>query len=100
MVPATFNDIAAYGRNPCDGPHERFYQLAQEHCRRAPAPVPGAMLLLQWPALPAPTHVAFFTGSTILHTHQQAGRVVEHGYREPWLTYTHSVWLLPGVTYE
>jgi len=61
---------------------------------------PAALVLIQWPMTPYPSHAGIFTGSNLIHCTQENLKVVEHGYRAPWPKRTASVWALPGVTYE
>lgn len=84
---------ANYGRLP--GP-----ELAERcalHCDRLQAPEAGALVLIQWPGEPSPAHAGIVTPDHIVHAHAHAGRVLEHGYREPWIRWTHSVWWFRGV---
>lgn len=60
---------------------------------------PGALLLINLPFMPYPSHVAIYTGVSMIHSNSMLGEVVEHAYGRPWTTRTHSVWAIPGVTY-
>ncbi len=59
----------------------------------------GVLLLIQWPQTEFPSHAAIYTGSSMIHSYAAVGKVVEHGYREPWVRRTVSVWALPSVAY-
>jgi hypothetical protein len=59
----------------------------------------GALVLIKWPAAQEPSHAAIYTGGTLIHCFASEGRVLEHGYRGPWVARTASVWALPLVTY-
>ena len=87
-------DIANYGRLPTGELIERL----REHCRPLPAPVPGCLVVIAW--VKTASHVAVFTGDTLIHAYESVGRVVEHGYRGRWIRLTHSAWALPGIRYE
>lgn len=94
LLPAEF--IAAnYGRLPRDELVERTSQ----YCTRIDAPEPGCMVLIRWPNERRPGHSAIITGENMIHSFQVADRVVEHGYRKHWVTWTDSFWRLPGVNY-
>lgn len=61
---------------------------------------PAALVLIQWPKQAFPSHAGIFTGVNLVHCTQENRKVIEHGYRGPWLRRTASVWALPGVTYQ
>lgn len=61
--------------------------------------IPGALLLIKWERVPYPSHVALYTGETIIHAARQNKGVIEHRYAEPWVSRTVSAWKLPGVRY-
>lgn len=63
------------------------------------AAVEGALALICWPGESEPAHAGILTGRNIIHSYRNAGGVVEHGYRNPWPRWTHSLWHLPGVSY-
>jgi len=77
-----------------------FLAVVQQHATRVDAPVPGAMILFKWPGPSFPQHAAIYTErATIIHALMRRRQVVEHGYRDRWLSITHSVWKIPGVEY-
>jgi len=84
-----------YGRNPQAQLLEQLSPVA----RKIPLTA-GALILIQWPHAEYPSHAAIYTGTSMIHALESAGYVVEHGYREPWLRMTRSIWTVPGVTYE
>jgi hypothetical protein len=55
-------------------------------------------VIVKWTTVAA--HLALCTGETLIHACASRKQVIEHGYRGVWKRLTHSVWLLPGVTYE
>lgn len=61
---------------------------------------PGAIITVQFPFTPYPSHAAIFTGESIIHAHARVQKVVEHGYQEPWIQNTRSIWAAPLVVYE
>ena len=60
---------------------------------------PAALVLIRWPKSEFPSHAGIFTGENLIHSYQTVGKVVEHGYREPWIKLTASFWALPEVKY-
>jgi len=93
-----------YGRLPNMGELRR--KIA-DHCTPLPAPVPGALLGMTW--FSDDSHVAVYTGHSIIHAFQrsrgrvrnpkQRSRVVEHSFRAKWIDRVAGVWALPGVRY-
>jgi cell wall-associated NlpC family hydrolase len=72
-----------------------------ERCVRTPRPESGGLILIQWPMMKVPTHVAIYSsGGNMVHAYQRAHRVCEIGYRAQWARWTHSFHRLPGVAYE
>lgn len=96
LLPDNFRDYTRYGRQP-DGQME---PIVESYCARFSRPVPGCLVLIMWPKMKHASHAAIYTGRTLIHSHQRAGGVVEHGFRGSWLKNLHSTWLLPGVIYE
>lgn len=92
LVPANF-EVANYGR--LSSPE--LMQRLMQHCTRIASPVPGSLVAIAWTKTAA--HVAICTGENLIHSYQNVGRVVEHGYRGRWVRLTHSAWALPGVIY-
>lgn len=60
---------------------------------------PACLVLVRWPREAYPSHVSLFTGDSLLHSYQRAGRVVQHGFRKPWTMWAHSFWRLPDVVH-
>lgn len=83
-----------YARNPQSLLIDGLNRLSEEIQLK-----PGALILFQFPKAEHPSHAAIYTGESMIHAHQPNGKVVEHGYRGPWLKYTKSYWALPLVTY-
>jgi cell wall-associated NlpC family hydrolase len=76
------------------------YLLGRLHAYTRQIPLqPAALILVQWPLMDSPTHVAIYTGVNLIHCTQSEGKVVENGYRGPWVKRTHSIWALPEVQY-
>lgn len=92
-LPESF-DVSNYGRQPTG----EIIRLLQRECTPLPEALPGALIVVAWDRVAA--HVAICTGPTMIHSYESVGRVTEHGYRGRWLRLTHSVWALPGVSYE
>lgn len=74
-------------------------RIVRDHCEELTtgAAAPGAMVLIQWPGAKFAQHCALSTGETLIHCCGIMGKVVEHGYRGPWLKRTKSLWWIPGV---
>lgn len=86
---------ANYARNPQSLLVDKLTAL----CLRGPL-VPATLILIKFPLTEHPSHAAIFTGESMIHSDQMAGKVVEHSYAGPWLKRTDSIWQLPGVTYQ
>jgi cell wall-associated NlpC family hydrolase len=84
-----------YGRSPQTLLAETLTRL----CRQIPLQ-PAALILLQWPLTPYGSHAGIYTGENMIHSFQAEGKVVEHGYRGPWVKRTVSIWALPEVIYQ
>lgn len=95
-LPADFIDVTNYARRPSG----ELLMLVKSHCTRARIPVPGLLVLMRWRKEQQPSHVAVLVGDTLIHCYERHGEVVEHAYRGPWRRDTHSLWMLPGVSYE
>lgn len=61
---------------------------------------PGSVVLFTLPGAKHPHHFGICSGPTLIHANAVQKRVVEHGYRAQWVTWTHSRWRMPGVSYE
>ena len=94
MAPMNFLPLN-YGRDP--GP--RLIQTLEEITREIPLQ-PAAFVLVKFPHAKHASHGAIYTGENLIHCFAGAGKVVEHGYRDPWVKRTVSVWALPLVIYE
>lgn len=97
-LPPEFVDVRAYGRRP----QRELRDNVETYCTREPNGWPhvGVLVLIKWPGDLEPSHVAYCTGPTLIHSYQAAGRVVEHGFRGPWARDADSYWRMPGVRYE
>lgn len=91
-------DERNYGRRA----DPRLYALVEKHCTRIDAPIPGALLFFKFKGDRAPRHFGIYTErDTVIHAEAKVrGQVVEHGYRAQWVTWTDSIWKLPGVSYD
>lgn len=99
VLPQGFQDPAAYGRAPQRG----LLDLVASHCEQLQTPREGTLVLFTWPRQQLPSHVGYCAGPTLIHAYQRAergGRVVEHGFRDPWPRWMHSAWRIPTVAYE
>lgn len=95
-LPEQFENPTNYGR----AASRELGEVVRRYCVQVDAPEPAALILIKWPRDKSASHVALFTGASLIHCYATVGRVVEHGYRGMWLKLTDSVWRLPGVAYE
>lgn len=61
---------------------------------------PGALVTIKWPQTKVASHAAIYTGSTIIHSYESNGEVVEHIYAKQWVARTDSIWAIPLVAYQ
>lgn len=95
-LPVDFRDVSNYARRP----NGELLTLVSRHCVRTHKEVPGLLVLIRWPRDDEPSHVALLTGATLIHCYQRQRAVVEHSFRGIWKRDSHSLWRLPGVSYE
>lgn len=96
ILPEDYSAPRSYGRRP----NGELRKIVERYCRRSAGPaIAGSIVLVVWPRETEPGHVALCTGPNIIHAYARVGRVVENGYRGPWIRNTHSVWLAPGISY-
>jgi cell wall-associated NlpC family hydrolase len=93
----TFIDFLpkTYGRSP-----QTLLIEGLAHLTREIPLQPGALILFQWPMTSFPSHAAIYTGENMIHSYQTEGKVVEHGYRDPWVRRAAGFWALPEVVYS
>lgn len=83
-----------YARNPQALLADAFRMLSKQIPLQ-----PGAVILIKWPLSKFASHVAIYTGTSMIHCYEAVGKVVEHGYSTPWPERTQSLWAIPGVSY-
>lgn len=93
ILPYWFSDVRSYGRRP----NVDLETLTSQYCVALDKAEPACILLMGWKSADPPSHVAIYTGSTLIHSYQAAGGVVEHIYAARWVRMTRSIWRLPGV---
>ena len=76
-----YRDLHGYSRIPHDGKLKSALDL-QPSFERVDKPEPGDVLLLKFGR--EPTHVGIFTGTTLIHAYEPAGKVCEHGLDDYW----------------
>jgi cell wall-associated NlpC family hydrolase len=96
LLPKEFHDRHNYGRQPTG----EMEPIVLNHCRQIQQIKIGCLALIRWPQLKFASHAGIITGGTMIHSYQRAGCVVENGFRGPWVKNLHSLWELPGITYE
>lgn len=92
LLPDTFS--RNYGRLP----RPELIAQARQICTPIETPEPGCLVLIRWPKERVPAHAALCTGPNLIHADRYHGSVVEHGYRKHWVTWTDSLWRIPGVS--
>lgn len=88
-------DARNYGRLP---PNRLAPELVKAGCTRASAPALGTIGLFAQPGA-YPTHVGIFGDGEMIHGLAPAGKVVRHGYVDPWPSQLRGVFAYPGVNY-
>ncbi len=76
-------DQCGYGRTPCNGLLEAAIGAHSELIKVFTF-MPGDILLMR--ILKQPTHVAVFTGDTIIHAYEAVGKCCEHRLDSRWAT--------------
>jgi hypothetical protein len=92
LPPGAEKGLPKYAREPGPGLEQAMERLFVR-CPRESA----HLILIRWPYAKYPAHSAVCTGPTLIHCYATLGRVLEHGYREPWQSQTASAWRVPGV---
>lgn len=95
LLPYGFKDVEGYSRHP----QEALKNILATVAAPTKEAIEGTLILIKWPHEKIPSHIGYFTGGTMIHCYSRAGKVVEHGYREPWIRLTDSVWKIQGVSY-
>lgn len=94
LLPEGYTAPRAYRRRPS----AELHRVTSAYCTPTIHVEPGLLVLIRWPGEQEPSHMAICTGATLIHSYRR--RVTEHGYRGIWVDWTHSLWKLPGVSYE
>jgi len=87
LVIAVANDIGYpmtnvnYAYEQIPNPDVLYHGL-DANFKRVVHPEPGDILVMRFDE--EPQHTAIYTGSTIIHAYEKAGRVVEHRYSNAW----------------
>ncbi len=96
--PSGMNELTNYSRVAVDS--LLLDKIVEHGFERIDKPVRGCVVLIRWPKIKHPSHVALLAGDTIIHAYRRVDKVCEVGYREPWLRLTCGYFKVPGVTYE
>lgn len=90
-------EFVAYGRRPPRGKSMLTY-FDDLIVARAGEPQPSDILVF-WvnKETKRPQHIALYTGSTLIHTFADIGRVVEHGFSPEWREKLVKTYRFPGV---
>lgn len=94
LLPDHYRAPRAYRRTPSS----ELLRVTASYLEPAPKVEAGLLVLIRWPMEKEPSHMAFCTGENLIHSYRK--QVVEHGYRGIWVRDTHSLWRVPGVSYE
>ena len=76
-----YKDMYGYSRVPHEGKLKAMLDL-QPSLQQVSTPEPGDLLLMKFGG--EPTHIAVFTGSTVIHAYEAAGKVCEHILDSDW----------------
>lgn len=79
-------------------PNGKLLEIFPRFATPIDEPEEGAVAVMVWPMQKHASHVGIVTPTTIIHAYAAARRVVETGYREPWVRRTVSLWRVEGVT--
>jgi cell wall-associated NlpC family hydrolase len=93
-LPTDFQQAAVYGRAPNTS---EFIDTIRRYCTPIDKVEDACLVAFKWPGAKYPSHAGVIDGGNMIHAYERVGRVVRHGYREPWLRLTDSIWRLPGV---
>jgi cell wall-associated NlpC family hydrolase len=84
-----------YGRDPQSLLLEKLERLTRKIDLQ-----PGCLVTVQWPNTPFASHGAIYTGTTLLHSYQASGKVIEATYGRQWVARTTGAWAIPLVAYQ
>lgn len=72
-----------------------------EHCVETERAEDGVIALMRWPSAREPAHMGICTtNGNLIHSYSIGAKVVEHGFRGPFLKMCDSLWRLPGVAFS
>ncbi len=75
----------------------KMAQYTARYCTPAATAGDGIIALFLWKTT-YPHHIGILTSTgTLIHSYSKAQKVIEHGFRGPWLKMLDSLWRLPGV---
>ena len=92
-----YTDAGGYGRTPSHGLLESMLDL-QPGIERVAAAQTGDILLMRFTG--EPQHLGIFTGSALIHSWAQPGKVCEHGFVAPWPKRVVRVYRFKGLSHE
>lgn len=97
VLPKGFSAPMNYGKMTDSQMSDEFLKWTSA----AYKPDDGVIALIKWPGTKVAGHMGLLTSQgTIIHAYSMEKRVVEHGYRGPWLRMTHSLWKLHSLEYQ
>lgn len=77
-------------RDYAQDPGDELIPYLDAQLSRVSNPEPGDILALRFSRIP--THLAIWTGESLIHCHSRVGKVTEHGMDRKWQRRIHSVW--------
>jgi cell wall-associated NlpC family hydrolase len=86
-----------YARTPSGGKMEALFD-SQPNLTRVYDLLPGDVLMMRFAR--EPQHLGIYTGTNLIHTWSQVGKVCEHGFIKPWPQRVVRVYRFNGVVHE
>lgn len=93
-LPTDFKDNPCYGHVPNTS---EFLDTVRKFCTPIEKIEDGCLVVVQWYGAKFPSHAGIIDGKYMIHAYERVKRVVRHGYQQPWIRLTHSIYRLPGV---
>jgi hypothetical protein len=94
ILPSTYEDKPLYGRTPNTDAQLR---VVQSFCTKLEENENGCVILIAWPFMEWPSHVAISDGPDMIHSYERMKKVIKHRYGEPWVRQTYAFYRLPGI---
>lgn len=96
VIPAGLVSPANYGRLS----NIQMRAKVAEWCTETDQVDDGILVLIKWPGTNYAGHMGILTHEgNMIHAYSMENKVVEHGFRGPWVKLADSKWALPNVEY-